>query len=71
MIKIMLDDRNLDYDAATERFEAAHRWAQKYCPSYQGHDVQDVADFSYMYDQLAMYEFGEERDSLWFQLRWL
>jgi len=46
-------------------------WATKHCPSYKRFDIQDVADHSIVCDQIAEYEFTDERDVIWFKLRWL
>jgi hypothetical protein len=65
-----LNDKNLSYDAAWQHFYDADRWAQDHCSSYRGYSVQDVSDFSMLHDQIAVYEFAEEKDLLWFSLRW-
>jgi hypothetical protein len=70
MIKVYLDDRNLSYNFAEQHFSDADLWAREYCASYQGHNVQDVSDFSYQHDFIALYLFKEERDATMFMLRW-
>lgn len=69
--QVFLNDDNMDYETAEQHFHHADLWAKQYCPSYQGVEVQDVADFSYTNDMIAMYSFEEEKDKLWFTLKWL
>jgi hypothetical protein len=70
MIEVYLNDSKMEYEEADQYFMAAHEWAQKNCPSYQKFHVQDVADFSYMYDLIARYQFTDEKDAVFFQLKW-
>ena len=70
MIEVYLNDARMDYDEAEQYFFDANVWALEYCPSYQGHNVQDVSDVSYVYDNIALYLFGDEKDAVFFQLKW-
>jgi hypothetical protein len=70
MIEVYLNDRDLSYDFAEQHFLNADLWAREHCASYRGHDVQDVSDFSYQHDLIALYFFEEERDALLFRLKW-
>lgn len=70
MIDVYLNDSKINYDDALEYFKTAADWAKKYCPSFQGYDVQDVSDFTYYYDYLAVYLFKDQKDADWFILRW-
>jgi 6-phosphogluconolactonase/glucosamine-6-phosphate isomerase/deaminase len=73
-IKVYLTDEHhhdLDYNRMRLYFIDAAIWATKHCPSYKRFDIQDVADHSIVCDQIAEYEFTDERDVIWFKLRWL
>ena len=70
MTEIFLDDRNLSYDFAEQYFWNAHIWALEHCESYRGYHVQDVSDVSYVYDNIALYLFGDEKDALVFRLKY-
>lgn len=72
-IKVYLTDErhNFDYNRSRLYFIDAAIWAVKHCPSYVRYDIQDVGDHSAVYDQIAEYEFTDERDVIWFKLRWL
>jgi hypothetical protein len=72
MIKVYLTDegRDLDYNRMRLYFIDAAIWATKHCPSYSRFDITDTADVSPFYDQIAEYEFGDERDVLAFKLKW-
>ena len=71
-IKVYLTDEchNFDYNRSRLYFIDAAIWAVKHCPSYVRYDIQDVSDYSLIYDQVAEYEFTDERDVTWFKLRW-
>jgi hypothetical protein len=60
----------MSYDFAEQHFWNANLWALEHCSSYQGHNVQDVSDVSYIYDNLALYLFEDEQDALLFRLKW-
>lgn len=72
-IKVYLTDQyhDLDYNRMRLYFIDAAIWATKHCPSYVRFDIQEVSDFSPIWDQIAEYEFTDERDVTWFKLRWL
>lgn len=70
MIEVYLNDSKIPYEVAQRRFVEADQWAQENCKSYQGFNVQDVSDFSYTMDQVALYRFGNDKDANWFTLRW-
>ena len=43
-------------------------WAKKYCPSYI---TNDIHKYSNSYDSSRIdYFFGNEKDAMWFVLRW-
>lgn len=46
-------------------------WATRFCPSYKRFDIQDVADQSLECDQIAEYEFSDEKDALLFKIKWI
>lgn len=70
LIEIYLNDRDLDWDQSELLFYNAHHWAREKCSSYVDHDVQDVSDVSYCYNNVGVYRFREERDAMLFRLRW-
>ncbi len=64
MIEVYLDD------AECKNFSEADRWARECCASYQGVIVQDVSDFSYSADEIAVYTFESSADAAFFTMRW-
>jgi hypothetical protein len=70
MIEVYLNDAKMDYDQGEIHFHNANHWARENCQSYKGHNIQDVSDVSYYYDNIALYLFEDERDALMFRLRW-
>jgi hypothetical protein len=70
MIEVYLNDANMSYDFAEQHFHNADFWAREHCSSYRGHNVQDVSDVSYQYDNIALYLFEDEHDALLFRLKW-
>lgn len=62
---------HLDYNRIRLYFIDAAIWATKNCSSFRHFDIQEVSDFSPVCDQIAEYEFFDERDAMWFKLRWL
>jgi hypothetical protein len=70
MIEVYLNDSNMSYDFAEQHFWNANLWALEHCQGYRGHNVQDVSDVSYHYDNIALYLFEDEQDALMFRLRW-
>jgi hypothetical protein len=67
---VYLNDTDLAYEQALERFADANRWAQEMCASYCGHNIEDISDFSMLNDLIAEYTFNNEADSVLFSLRW-
>ena len=70
MVDVLLTDQGIDYKDTEQHFANIDAWAQKYCPSYVGYHVQDVSDFSYYYDEIACYQFNDEKCANWFRLKW-
>lgn len=71
MVDVLItDERSPDYYQNDEYFASIDSWAQKYCPSYVGYHVQDVSDVSVQWDEIACYQFREEKDANWFMLKW-
>jgi hypothetical protein len=70
VIEVYLNDAKVSYDFAEQHFWNANLWALEHCGSYKGHNVQDVSDVSYYYDNIALYLFENEQDALLFRLRW-
>jgi hypothetical protein len=70
MIEVYLNDAQMGYDESEVYFHNADQWAREHCASYRGHDIQDVSDVSYQYDNIALYLFEDERDQVMFELRW-
>ena len=70
MTIITLNDKNKNWDQASQYYRDANSWALENCASYDGHEVIDVSDFSYEHDLLAQYTFKNEQDSFMFILRW-
>lgn len=64
MIEVYLDD------AECKNFAEPDRWARELCESYHGVTVQDVSDFSYDADEIAVYAFGNSADAAFFTMRW-
>ena len=71
MVDILItDEGSPDFYKNTEYFASIDQWAQKYCPSYIGYTVQDVSDVSLQWDEIACYQFKEQKDANWFMLKW-
>jgi len=71
MFKVILtDERYPNYETNRIYFAEASEWAQKYCPSFVSMDITDVSDVSGQWDQLAEYEFTDDKDLAFFILRW-
>lgn len=71
MHKVYLNDANMDYDLAPRHFLEASKWAKEFCPSFKEVEVMDVSDVSTVYDQVAEFTFGTEKDANWFKLKWM
>jgi hypothetical protein len=70
MFEIYLNDTNIPYEQANDYFSSAADWAKKQCPSFVEYHVQDVSDVSYTNDFIAEYKFRDQKDSMWFNLKW-
>ena len=70
VVTVYLDDRNQDYDQAYDRFIDAGLWAQDHCESFVTYSIQDVSDFTLLFDQVAEYSFRNESDAIFFKLKW-
>ena len=55
----------LPYDPAWRPLE----WAKKYCPNYITNDIHKYGN-TYFFTRID-YFFGDEKDAMWFALRWL
>jgi len=64
MIEVYLTDKNYS------NFAEISQWAQENCTSYMGVDVQDISDFSYVSDEIAIYKFDNSADAAMFTLKW-
>jgi len=72
MIKVILTDQGLkNYDQARLHFIDASIWALQNCKSFGGYEIVETADVSYEWDQMAEYKFLDEKDAIWFKLRWV
>ena len=45
-------------------------WARNNCTSYVGYHVQDVSDVSVQWDKIGEYRFFDEKDAVFFELKW-
>lgn len=70
MISIRLTDKDRDFAESVAYFDEADAWAQKHCKSYKGYTTTDVSDVSYTIDTISSYEFTDEKDANWFELKW-
>lgn len=64
MIEVYLDDCDC------KNFLEPDRWAKECCDSYRGVTIQDVSDYSYDADEIAVYTFGNSADAAFFTLTW-
>ena len=71
MITVILNDKGMPLRAASLYFREATAWARKNCESFITYEVMDVSDFSVIHDLMCEYQFGDDRDAVIFQLRWL
>lgn len=71
-IQVYITDEHYDlsYNRMRLHFIDAAIWATRYCASYRRFDIQDVSDASLVCDQIAMYEFADEKEALMFRLKW-
>jgi hypothetical protein len=70
MMVVYLNDTKIPYEQAEEYFAEAAAWASRQCLSFIDYHVQDVSDFSYLYDHVAQYQFNDPQDALMFQLKY-
>lgn len=70
MIEVYLTDAKMSYDESEVYFTNAEFWAKDRCASYKGCHIQDVSDVSYVYDNVGLYLFEDEKDATMFMLRW-
>jgi hypothetical protein len=68
--EIYLTDEKITYDESEQYFLDADLWAQTNCPSFVSCSIQDVSDVSYVCDNIALYLFKEEKDAMFFKLKW-
>jgi hypothetical protein len=67
---LITDSESGGYEFNEAFFGAMDLWATEYCGSYKGYHVQDVSDFSLLWDEIAAYRFEDDRDTVLFTLRW-
>lgn len=67
---VYLNDEKIQYKEAQNHFERADIWAKNQCASYIDFHVQDVSDYSLIYDHVASYHFKDPKDALMFELKW-
>jgi hypothetical protein len=67
---VYLNDANIPYKQAEEYFAEAAAWASRQCLSFVDYHVQDVSDVSYIYDNVAQYQFKDSKDALMFELKY-
>jgi hypothetical protein len=70
MAQVLLTDAKFEYRRAQVFFKECESWAREHCPSFTKMEVLDVSDVSYTYDQIATYEFSDEKDAFWFTTAW-
>lgn len=71
MVDILITDSGSgSYEQNAAYFADIDQWAQQFCPSYIGYTVQDVSDTGYYWDEIACYQFKDQKDANWFMLRW-
>jgi hypothetical protein len=72
LYKVYINDSGNEhgYDSLPEYWNRMDVWAQDHCASYQGHDIQDVSDVSLQWDEIAEFQFLDEKDAMLFELKW-
>lgn len=70
LVILINDERSGGYEYNRSYFTNIHLWALEHCESYVGMNIQDVSDVSLQWDEIAAYEFGQEKDALLFKLKW-
>lgn len=56
-----------DIDNVDEREE----WARQHCNTFAYRTITDVSDVSNTIDTVYEFYFGDEKDAMWFKLKWL
>jgi hypothetical protein len=69
-MKVTLTDKGLIYPECHHHFVEASGWAVTHCRSYKSYEIIDVSDHSYEHDSIAVYIFEDEKDAVFFKLRW-
>ena len=67
---LITDSESGGYEFNEAFFAAIDLWATEYCDSYKGYHVQDVSDVSLLWDEIAAYQFEDDKDAILFTLRW-
>ena len=71
IITVLINDSgSRGYEFNEHYFGERHAWAQNTCPSYRGMHIQDVSDVSLQWDEIAEYRFEDEKDAMFFRLKW-
>lgn len=47
-----------------------HNWAKENCLSYMHYKNTDVSDLSWKHDYIAQFFFEEEKDAIFFKMKW-
>jgi hypothetical protein len=70
---VVLYDYNFNrYWDARLYFMDAGAWAKKYCPSFQVYEIKDLSQTaSTIGYQIAEYTFTDDKDVIWFTLKWV
>lgn len=55
-----------DIDDAEERI----KWALTHCNSFTHRTITDISDVSATVDAIYEFYFNEEKDAMWFKLKW-
>lgn len=70
MITVYLTDEKIEYNEARVFFKDCESWAREHCESFIQMECLEMSDFSLVYDQMATYEFTDEKDAFWFTTAW-
>lgn len=66
--QVLITDR--DSGGGGEPFWKIKKWAQANCKSFIWMEVSDVSDVSLIWDEIATYYFGNEKDALMFTIKY-
>lgn len=47
-----------------------HNWAKENCSSYMHYKGTDVSDLSWKHDYIVQFFFEEEKDAIFFKMKW-